>query len=64
MVEFLYIINVYFNQLEKNTVETGYKKTLGSRKIYSHNRYKLYSRYENLFQMVLISGMFWYQIFL
>ena len=31
----LYFINVYINQLERNTAETGYKKYLGSRKIFS-----------------------------
>ena len=40
------------------TVDAGYKNTLGSRRICSYNRYKVYSRYENCFQkMVLISGM-------
>ena len=48
----------------RNTAVAGYKNTLGSRKICSYNRYKLYSRYENRFpeggsyiQNVLITGI-------
>ena len=41
------------------TVDVGYINTLESKRICSYNRYKVYSRYENCFQkMVLILGMF------
>ena len=32
-----------------DTVDAGYKNTLGSSKLCSYNQYKLYNRYENRF---------------
>ena len=39
-------------------MDAGYKNTLGSSNMGSYYRYRLYSRYETVFQkMVLISGV-------
>ena len=60
----LYFINVYFNQLEKIQWKPVIRRPLGVGKYLLITGINYIVDMRTFFQMVPISGMFWYQVFL